>query len=74
MVLAVNLRTAAKPMLILRSLIFDLAFYVNLVVLMILGLPMMLFGRKGVFFHGEAVGIDVGMVARKNLQPSRGIW
>ena len=35
-------------MLILRSLIFNLAFYVNLIVLMILGLPMMLFGRKGV--------------------------
>ena len=56
MVLAVNLRTAAKPMLILRSLIFNLAFYVNLIVLMILGLPMMLFGRKGVFFMAKLWG------------------
>src|SRR6202451_105900 len=43
-------------MLILRSLIFNLAFYVNLIVLMILGLPMMLFGRKGVFFMAKLWG------------------
>ena len=33
-----------------RSFLFNVAFYVNLVVLMILGLPAMFFGRKGVFF------------------------
>jgi 1-acyl-sn-glycerol-3-phosphate acyltransferase len=37
-------------MIALRSLVFNLAFYVNLVVLMILGLPAMLWGRQGVFF------------------------
>ena len=36
-------------MLTLRSLLFNFLFYVNLVVLMILGLPMMLGGRRGVF-------------------------
>ena len=67
MVLAVNLRTAVEPMLMLRSLIFNLAFYVNLIVLMILGLPMMLFGRKGVFFMAKLWGSTFGMAARKNL-------
>jgi 1-acyl-sn-glycerol-3-phosphate acyltransferase len=43
-------------MLNLRSLIFNLAFYVNLIILMILGLPMMLFGRKGVFFMARLWG------------------
>ncbi len=36
-------------MIRLRSLIFNVAFYANLVVLMILGLPMILAGRHGVF-------------------------
>jgi 1-acyl-sn-glycerol-3-phosphate acyltransferase len=36
-------------MIRLRSLIFNIAFYVNLIVLMILGLPMILRGRHGVF-------------------------
>jgi 1-acyl-sn-glycerol-3-phosphate acyltransferase len=43
-------------MLNLRSLIFNLSFYVNLIILMILGLPMMLFGRKGVFFMARLWG------------------
>ena len=34
----------------LRSLCFNVLFYVNLIVLMILGLPAMLLGRHGVFF------------------------
>jgi 1-acyl-sn-glycerol-3-phosphate acyltransferase len=34
----------------LRSLAFNVAFYVNIIVLMILGLPLILFGRHGVFF------------------------
>ncbi len=34
----------------LRSLVFNVLFYLNLIVLMILGLPAMLLGRKGVFF------------------------
>ena len=37
-------------MIALRSLIFNIAFYVNLIVLMILGLPAMFWGRHGVFF------------------------
>jgi 1-acyl-sn-glycerol-3-phosphate acyltransferase len=37
-------------MIALRSLIFNVAFYLNLVVLMVLGLPALLAGRKGVFF------------------------
>ena len=36
-------------MLATRSLIFNALFYLNMVVLMILGLPTMLFGRKAVF-------------------------
>jgi 1-acyl-sn-glycerol-3-phosphate acyltransferase len=36
-------------MLALRSLLFNIAFYVNLIVLMILGLPVLLAGRRGVF-------------------------
>ena len=43
-------------MLIFRSLIFNLAFYVNVIVLMILGLPMMAFGRNGVFFMARLWG------------------
>lgn len=34
----------------LRSLAYNVAFYVNIIVLMILGLPAILFGRHGVFF------------------------
>ncbi len=37
-------------MIALRSFLFNVAFYVNLLVLMVLGLPAMLFGRQGVFF------------------------
>jgi 1-acyl-sn-glycerol-3-phosphate acyltransferase len=36
-------------MLTLRSLLFNVLFYVNLVVLMILGLPTILFGRHAIF-------------------------
>ncbi|MBV8474373.1 MAG: 1-acyl-sn-glycerol-3-phosphate acyltransferase [Hyphomicrobiales bacterium] len=36
-------------MIRLRSLVFNLAFYANLIVLMIIGLPVVLFGRHGVF-------------------------
>jgi 1-acyl-sn-glycerol-3-phosphate acyltransferase len=43
-------------MIKLRSLVFNLAFYVNLVVLMILGLPMILGGRHGVFFMARLWG------------------
>ena len=34
----------------LRSLAFNIAFYLNTIVLMIIGLPLVLFGRHGVFF------------------------
>src|SRR5579863_991498 len=37
-------------MLAIRSALFNVVFYVNLGVLMVLGLPMCLFGRPGVFF------------------------
>jgi 1-acyl-sn-glycerol-3-phosphate acyltransferase len=36
-------------MLPLRSLLFNVAFYFNLIVLMILGLPVLFVGRRGVF-------------------------
>jgi len=36
-------------MLAIRSLLFNALFYLNMVVLMIIGLPTMLFGRKAVF-------------------------
>jgi 1-acyl-sn-glycerol-3-phosphate acyltransferase len=41
-------------MIALRSLLFNIAYYVNLVVLMILGAPTMLFGRHAVFFMARA--------------------
>jgi 1-acyl-sn-glycerol-3-phosphate acyltransferase len=34
----------------LRSLAYNVAFYVNIIVLMIVGLPLVLLGRRGVFF------------------------
>jgi 1-acyl-sn-glycerol-3-phosphate acyltransferase len=34
----------------LRSFAFNVAFYLNIIVLMIIGLPLVLFGRHGVFF------------------------
>jgi 1-acyl-sn-glycerol-3-phosphate acyltransferase len=43
-------------MITFRSLLFNVAFYVNLIVLMILGLPMMLRGRHGVFFMARLWG------------------
>ena len=44
-------------MIALRSLLFNALFYLNLIVLMILGLPAMLFGRKGVFFMARTWGL-----------------
>lgn len=41
-------------MVAVRSLVFNLLFYVTLVVLMIVGLPMMLGGRRGVFALASA--------------------
>ena len=43
-------------MLTIRSLIFNVVFYVALIVLMILGLPFMLGGRRGVFFMARLWG------------------
>ncbi len=43
-------------MIKLRSLVFNLAFYLNLIVLMILGLPLILRGRHGVFFMARLWG------------------
>ena len=40
---------STAPMITIRSLIFNGLFYLVLVVLMIIGLPTMLFGRHGVF-------------------------
>jgi 1-acyl-sn-glycerol-3-phosphate acyltransferase len=42
--------------LLLRSLVFNLLFYANLIAMMILGLPMMLGGRRGVFVLARAWG------------------
>jgi 1-acyl-sn-glycerol-3-phosphate acyltransferase len=41
--------SSASPMLAARSLIFNALFYLNMVLLMIAGLPTMLFGRRAVF-------------------------
>lgn len=43
-------------MIALRSLLFNIAFYINLIVLMVLGLPAMLGGRAGVFFMARLWG------------------
>jgi 1-acyl-sn-glycerol-3-phosphate acyltransferase len=43
-------------MVSLRSFIFNLMFYATLVVLMILGLPSVLMGRRAVFFMGRLWG------------------
>jgi len=40
----------------LRSLAYNVAFYVNIIVLMIVGLPMILLGRRGVFFMASLWG------------------
>jgi 1-acyl-sn-glycerol-3-phosphate acyltransferase len=45
-------------MIALRSLVFNIAFYVNLIVLMILGLPAMFFGRHGVFFMARTWAVS----------------
>ena len=44
---AITRRTA---MINLRSLLFNIVFYLNLVVLLIFGLPTLLCGRRAVFF------------------------
>jgi 1-acyl-sn-glycerol-3-phosphate acyltransferase len=44
-------------MIVLRSLLFNLAFYVNIIVLMILGLPVLLLGRHGAFFMARTWGV-----------------
>jgi 1-acyl-sn-glycerol-3-phosphate acyltransferase len=41
-------------MLAIRSILFNLLFYLTLIVLMVFGLPMMLGGRKGVFALANA--------------------
>jgi 1-acyl-sn-glycerol-3-phosphate acyltransferase len=40
----------------LRSLIYNVTFYLSLTLLMILGLPALLFGRRGVFFMARTWG------------------
>jgi len=40
----------------LRSLLYNVAFYVNIIVLMFLGLPMILLGRHGAFFMARLWG------------------
>ena len=43
-------------MLTVRSMVFNLCFYLTLVVLMIIGLPMMLGGRRGIFVLARVWG------------------
>jgi 1-acyl-sn-glycerol-3-phosphate acyltransferase len=45
-----------NAMTTLRSLVFNIAFYINLIVLMIVGLPSIFFGRHGVFFLARVWG------------------
>ena len=44
------------PMITLRSLLFNICFYLNLIVLMILGLPTIFMGRKNVIFMAKLWG------------------
>jgi 1-acyl-sn-glycerol-3-phosphate acyltransferase len=48
--------TRRTVMIQFRSLVFNLAFYLNLIALMIFGLPMLLRGRHGVFFVARLWG------------------
>ncbi len=48
--------TRRTAMIALRSLVFNVAFYLNLIVLMILGLPLILRGRHGVFIMARLWG------------------
>lgn len=41
-------------MIALRSFLFNIAFYVNIIILMILGLPVLLTGRHGAFYMARA--------------------
>jgi 1-acyl-sn-glycerol-3-phosphate acyltransferase len=45
-------------MIALRSLLFNIAYFVNLIVLMILGSPSMFFGRHAVFFMARAWAVN----------------
>jgi 1-acyl-sn-glycerol-3-phosphate acyltransferase len=45
-------------MLTLRSLVFNILFYINLIILMILGLPTLLAGRHGVFALARVWGVS----------------
>ena len=56
-------------MLALRSLAFNVALLRQPLVLMILGLPPILFGRHGVFFMARLWGADLGLAARDDLRP-----
>jgi 1-acyl-sn-glycerol-3-phosphate acyltransferase len=47
-----------NAMLRLRSLLFNIVFYINLIVLMILGLPTLLAGRHGVFALARVWGVS----------------
>jgi 1-acyl-sn-glycerol-3-phosphate acyltransferase len=52
-------------MITLRSLVYNVAFYVNIIVLMILGLPLILLGRHGAFFVARLWGsISVWLLAK----------
>ena len=42
--------------IVLRSLAYNLTFYLSTIVLMIFGLPALLFGRRGVFFIAQLWG------------------
>ena len=42
--------------IVLRSLAYNLTFYISTIILMILGLPALLFGRRGVFFIAQLWG------------------
>ena len=47
-----------SAMLRLRSLVFNLLFYANLIILMIFGLPTLLAGRQGVFALARVWGVS----------------
>ena len=59
---------STDPMIATRSLIFNALFYLNLVVLMIVGLPTMLFGRRSRVRARPAVGRDFRLASGKDLR------
>ena len=55
-------------MLFLRSLLFNIAFYVNLTIVMVVGLPTMLSGRAAILDLARVWGRADVLAARQDLR------